>query len=264
MSFITGDFWQNRSIRRNVRIAHAVAAALVAVSFIAHGSAAWLLAVPWVIIACGVFVLACLDAIARDRTLCGLAKVTGSGYLIVGSLALLASQAQLSPFGFREPIVELTAAHFHFAGFAASIVAANVLRASVGRIARVATVGVIASPIVVATGHFTVGTVELLGGVATTLSLFVLALATWHASMSSRSARTLVRACSFAVVVPMALALQYGWSRATGIAHLDYFTIAEIHGSLNAVGFACGSLLGWHLETSKRGSDQRVENTPGV
>src|ERR1700689_2369591 len=44
-------------------------------------------------------------------------------YLPVGCAWLVASRLGLSPMGFQEPIVLLTAVHFHFAGFAAPLLA---------------------------------------------------------------------------------------------------------------------------------------------
>lgn len=46
----------------------------------------------------------------------------GHLYLPVGAIWLVASRGSLSPLGFHEPIVLFTAAHFHFAGFAAPVV----------------------------------------------------------------------------------------------------------------------------------------------
>jgi YndJ-like protein len=43
-------------------------------------------------------------------------------YLPVGAAWLFASRAGLAPLGFQEPIVLYTAAHFHFAGFAAPLI----------------------------------------------------------------------------------------------------------------------------------------------
>src|SRR5205823_4251728 len=42
--------------------------------------------------------------------------------LPVGALWLLATRAAIAPLGFQEPIVMFTAAHFHFAGFAAPLI----------------------------------------------------------------------------------------------------------------------------------------------
>ena len=44
-------------------------------------------------------------------------------YIAVGGAWLVASRAGLHPAGFQEPIVLLTAVHFHFAGFLSSIFA---------------------------------------------------------------------------------------------------------------------------------------------
>ncbi|HEV2195284.1 MAG TPA: YndJ family transporter [Candidatus Acidoferrum sp.] len=50
----------------------------------------------------------------------------GEGYALVGALWLLASRMGLRPVGFHEPIVLLTAVHFHYAGLMAAVLAALV------------------------------------------------------------------------------------------------------------------------------------------
>src|SRR5580704_12953611 len=47
----------------------------------------------------------------------------GEAYLLVGGVWLVASRAGLQLWAFREPIVLLTAVHFHFAGFASAVLA---------------------------------------------------------------------------------------------------------------------------------------------
>src|SRR5580704_4481214 len=47
----------------------------------------------------------------------------GEGYLLVAGAWLVASRAGLQPLAFHEPIVLLTAVHFHFAGFASAVLA---------------------------------------------------------------------------------------------------------------------------------------------
>lgn len=53
----------------------------------------------------------------------------GQLYLPVGALWLLAARGGYEPLGFREPVVTFTANHFHFAGFAAPVVAGLMGRA---------------------------------------------------------------------------------------------------------------------------------------
>src|SRR5438477_847075 len=47
----------------------------------------------------------------------------GEAYLMVGGAWFVASRLGLQPVGFQEPIVLLTAVHFHFAGFLSAVLA---------------------------------------------------------------------------------------------------------------------------------------------
>ena len=52
--------------------------------------------------------------------------------LAVAAVGLLASRFGLRPIGIQEPIVLLTAVHFHYTGFASATILAAVLKASKG------------------------------------------------------------------------------------------------------------------------------------
>ena len=58
-----------------------------------------------------------------------LAIDAGPLYLPIGALWLVAARGAYEPLGFREPVVTFTANHFHFAGFAAPVVAGLMGRA---------------------------------------------------------------------------------------------------------------------------------------
>src|SRR5580698_4952250 len=74
----------------------------------------------------------------------------GEGYLLVAGAWLVASRAGLQVFSFHEPIVLLTAVHFHFAGFASAVLAGLVVQASVAdsgnRLLRGACLAVVLGP----------------------------------------------------------------------------------------------------------------------
>ena len=58
-----------------------------------------------------------------------LAPAAAVAYLSVGAGWLVLSRAGLRPEGFSHEIVELTGVHFHYAGFAATLMAALTMRA---------------------------------------------------------------------------------------------------------------------------------------
>lgn len=252
LPFVRGEVAVGAGVSRALRVTWAIGCLSLVGSFLVSGSFATALALPWVTFALVLFAISGLDAVAWRQTPSGAVRVIASAYLFVGASWLLASRAGLTPLGFYEPIVELTAAHFHFAGFGAAVIAATVADAlektSHRRAGQAAAIAVVIAPVVVAVGHLTAPVIELLGGAVTTAALFLLAYATWLSPVRKRQARFLVRLCSFIVMLPMALALQYGWGRVTGTQALSYETLAAIHGSMNALGFVCGSLFGWQIE----------------
>lgn len=104
-----------------------VAAAMLAISLVgAAGPVAGLLAGPWaasaVITAFGRLAPAARRGPRRD----GVASVgrdAAAAFLVVGAVAAVLSRLGVRPFGFSEPIVLLTAVHFHVAGFVLMTVA---------------------------------------------------------------------------------------------------------------------------------------------
>src|SRR5215472_4601566 len=88
------------------------------------GRAAGLATLPWFVVA----VFLAVDGLARLirtrlRSFQEFCFAFGEGYALVGALWLAASRLGLQPVGFREPIVLLTAIHFHYAGLMAAVLA---------------------------------------------------------------------------------------------------------------------------------------------
>src|SRR5260370_31258131 len=78
----------------------------------------------WLVV-CALFALRGLRRLWRHRThsFSQFCFAVGDGYLIVGGTWVVASRLGLQPVGFQEPIVLLTAVHFHFAGFLSAVLA---------------------------------------------------------------------------------------------------------------------------------------------
>ena len=96
------------------------------------GPRAGALAVPWLGFTLLVALLGFIRLVRHGYTTTeGIATSAAMIFLAVGGDWTLASRWGLEPMGFREPIVLLTGAHFHFAGFALPILtglAAGALR----------------------------------------------------------------------------------------------------------------------------------------
>jgi hypothetical protein len=89
-----------------------------------RGSASVLLALPWAVTTGAIAVCGVRRLLSRPARLDPvLATDAGLVLLVVGGAWLVVSRAGANPLGFSDAIVQLTAVHFHHAGFALPIVA---------------------------------------------------------------------------------------------------------------------------------------------
>jgi len=238
------------------RLAHPVGAATAIIAFLLPTSSpAGIVAAGWLIV-CGIAGLAGLTELVETRSVhpSHLVPAAALGFLTVGAAWLVASRAGIR-LGFDPPIVELTAVHFHYAGFAATLMSALALLAlhdaSQQRrwVAAGAGVLVVVGTPLTATGIATgisvlvvLGPILLATGVLTTAALTAFVIAPL---VPAGSARWLLRISAVGVVVPMLLGVDYAVARVTGAPALDLRTMALIHGDLNALVFALLGFLGW-------------------
>ncbi|MFE6711926.1 YndJ family protein [Streptomyces sp. NPDC057695] len=164
----------------------------------------------------------------------------------VAGLALVAERASYPLFGFDLDILALTVPHFHFAGFAAALVAGLLCRASDGPTARFAALSVPAGTLLVLLGYFVDDWAELLGAVVLTAGMTAVAVLTlrerraWAADPVTRG---LLAVSALVLFATMLLALSWALGEATGLPHLDLTWTAATHGLGNALGFAVCALL---------------------
>ncbi|MEU3049648.1 YndJ family protein [Streptomyces sp. NPDC006984] len=166
----------------------------------------------------------------------------------VAALALVAERGGHRLFGFDLEILGLTVPHFHYAGFAAALVAGLVCTATGGTLGRFAALSVPAGTLLVLVGYFLGDAAELAGAVVLTAGMWAVALLTWRDVRSrAREAPTrLLLALSAGVLVAtMLLALSWALGEATGLPHPDLAWMAATHGLGNALGFALCSVLAW-------------------
>lgn len=194
-------------------------------------------------------------------------------YLLVGSMWLFASRAALRPMNFDEPIVLLTAVHFHYAGFATAMLArAQSHRGRTGTAQRIlfpaAAAGALAGPALLATGFVAGPALKLAAAIALAAGEIALAIcfaasatspasgesaapssasATTAASAESGASATpiasrlLLAASAASVVVAMCLAAAWALGEFQHRPFLDISRMAAWHGALNAFGFTfCG------------------------
>ena len=247
-----------RQLLGAARLLQPIGAATAIVSFLfAPGMVAGAIALGW-LISCGVTSLAGLIELIERRSLRPMQLVPAAAvaYLSVGAGWLVVSRAGIRPLGFSPEIVELTGVHFHYAGFAATLMAALAVVAlrdrgklatmsSAAALLVVAGVPITAGGIATRSGLLTiVGPVLLATGVLTIAALTAVAIAP---RIESAMARWLLWLSAAGVVVPMLLAVDYAISRIFPVPALDLRAMALIHGDLNALAFSLAGLLGWTI-----------------
>ncbi|MFN0029283.1 MAG: YndJ family transporter, partial [Acidimicrobiales bacterium] len=154
-------------------------------------------------------------------------------------------------------IVQLTAVHFHHAGFTLPIgaaLSAGIVRRARGKaeptgggeprsiIPLSVAVGVVATAAGITVGDWAewVGaTIMALTGLATGVLILR------SAALLRGRAGVLLAVSGASLGMGMTLALGWAWSHRFGWAFLDLNNMARLHGSLNAVGFGLGSMLGF-------------------
>jgi hypothetical protein len=194
---------------------------------------------------------------ARPGRLEGYLPISACLFLVVGAVWLVLWRADVRPNDLPIEIVQLTAVHFHFAGFAGPILAAQAarwLRALPGRwdaLAAYAGLGVVLAMILVAAGIVGSPLLEVEGSILMALSLIAIAAGTtliaWRLPLG---ARVLLITSSAAVWIAMVLAVQYAVGQYLVVGGLSVRDMARTHGVLNVV-FTVFGLAGWKLAGKK-------------
>jgi len=160
----------------------------------------------------------------------------------------------IQPFDYGETIILLTVIHFHFAGFAAPIIAGMTGRtlaatkSGVGRLFPVIVVALVGSMPLVAAGITFSPWLGLAGALLLTTGLLLLAVLTIGRVVpliASTGVRVLLVIGALSSCVAMVLACLYSYSLVAHIVILTIPGMAKAHGLLNAFGFATCSLVGW-------------------
>ncbi|MFE7358455.1 YndJ family protein [Streptomyces sp. NPDC057543] len=166
----------------------------------------------------------------------------------IAATALVAERSGHPLFGFGLGILALTVPHFHFAGFAAALIAGLVCRVADSTAGRFAALSVPLGTLLVLIGYFIGDWAELAGAVVLTAGMWTVALLTWRsvrAEQQNRITRLLLATSSGVLAVTMVLALSWALGEATGLPHPTLTWMAATHGLGNALGFALCSVLAW-------------------
>ncbi|MEU3972820.1 YndJ family protein [Streptomyces bacillaris] len=197
----------------------------------------------------------------RDLSPAGIALLTALVTPAVAALALVAERRGHELFGFELEILALTVPHFHFAGFAAALVAGLVCRVDDGRAGRFAALSGPLGTLLVLVGYFIGEWAELAGAVVLTAGMWTVGLLTWRLGQAEgrdRTTRLLLFTSAAVLVATMLLALSWAVGEATGLPHPSLTWMAATHGLGNALGFALCSLLAWHRIRTLHPSESRT------
>ena len=231
------------------------AALLTTVSFFVDNrvAAAWL-ASSWLLI-CAAFAGDGLRRLVTSGTksFAQFCFASGEGYLLVAGIWLVASRAGISLFGFHEPIVLLTAVHFHFAGFASAVLAGLVHQAFVGRsgqrMLRWALTTVVLGPGILGLVFFAGPKAKLVGALVFALGMIGLAGAMIRVAIAAKNGmgRWLLFVSGGSVAAGMILVAVWAVGEYPLQAFVNIRQMAEFHGVLNGVGFVVCGLVGWSV-----------------
>ena len=240
----------------SLRRAWPVAGAIAGTSMLLPvGMVAGALTVPYLALAAAAGALAVRRAVAERRhvrrpvdALRELTALTALVSLPVAAASLTCERAGYALLGFAPEVLALTAAHFHYAGFAVATLAALTLVRVPGPLSLLAGVTVPAGIALVAAGHFLGRGTELAGAVVLTAGVLALSLTTvLHVVPRRGRARWLLLVAAWTTPLTMALALWWAVGRLAGLGHPDLALMAATHGAGNALGVCLCGLLGWRL-----------------
>ena len=243
-------------------------AALVTASFfLRDGRAAGALVCVWLLVA-GALALDGLDRLLRTRlhSFQEFCFAVGEGYALVGALWLLASRLGLQPVGFHEPIVLLTAVHFHYAGLMAAVLAglaaSGAINGSVPFSLRIALTCAVLGPGLLGLAFLAGPKMKLAAVGLMVIGECGIALGTfrigWNAAKTIGG--RLLLAGSGCVIFGMALAGIWAVGEYPLHSFVNLEQMARYHGVLNSFGFGLCSLLGWTFLRTKSPADRGTQH----
>ncbi len=207
---------------------------------------------------------------SRTEARTGVSLILNLAYLdlILGAAWLVISRSGFRPMGFQEPIVLLTAVHFHYSGFATALIAAATLREFQRRNlvmpgVRVLIWLVVLLPFLLAAGFVFSPLLRFVAAIAlaTCVTALAMMLLWFTGELHSGPARVYLRAASCAALAAFSLAGIYAVSEYFGKDWITVPGMANSHGVLNGLGFVLFALLAWLIELQEgeaqdaRGSD---------
>jgi YndJ-like protein len=164
----------------------------------------------------------------------------------IAALSLVAERSSYELFGFSLTVLSLTVAHFHFAGFAAALIACLVVESTSTTVATAAAVSVPLGTGIVLLGFFLGDPVELAGAAVLTAGMWLVGWTMWQRSRQAEPAtKVLLIVSAGTLVLTMLLALSWALGHVVATPYLPLRWMVATHGVANALGFALCGLLAW-------------------
>lgn len=183
-----------------------------------------------------------------------MAVSVGLLYVPVGAAWFVASRMGWNPLGFRAAIVLLTAAHFHFAGMSAAVIAGGVARrlGEGSKFGRAGVICVALGPMFVALGITLSPLIEVISAVALALAMLVVAVSASLevAPRLGGFAAGLFRTAHAVLLITMTLAITFALGEYLGHLWVSIPRMAQWHGLANAMGYALVGLAALRLASN--------------
>lgn len=235
------------------------AAGVMAAFWIGPGRISGMLSLPWTAMA-GMVALSGVAGLGPSKTVAAWVSNVARIDLGIAGVWLLLSRLGARPMGIQEPIVLLTAVHFHYAGFGAALIAAAGVRFAQPRSRleprpwQIVGLAVALLPFAVALGFVLWPLAKAVAATLFAITVMVLAGMLWRASARflRRTARVLMRVACLFVIAGMGLAAAYAAGDYLGRSWLTVPAMASTHGWINGLGCVMPGLLGWLAELDGR------------
>ena len=235
-----------------------VAAVLVVTSFfVPTGVLAGLLVSGWLLFTGLVALFGLVRLLPRGMVRADEACIdAGLLYLPVGAVWLLLYRFGAHPLGFVDTIVLLTAVHFHYAGFAAPILAGFAgrklaeIKPATQHVFRLVAMGLILGTPLTALGITFSPLLELAAALMLITSLLVLSFLSLFVivpHITHRTAQSLLIISALSFVVAMLFAGAYAVGQFKEVLLVSIPGMVHAHGWLNALGSVCCGLLAWTI-----------------
>ena len=202
---------------------------------------------------------------SRTPRTAAIGEIAALAFLVIGAGWSVLACGGWSVLGFDPVIVQLTAIHFHYAGFALTILATKAAQGFPGRLAGASMTFILAGVPAVAAGiSLRSIAIEWWATVLLTSGCCLVALLQFRAALAAKApiARTLLMISAMSLLTGMGLAVAYAAARQFSLTSLDIPTMIRTHGQIQSLGFAFLGLLAWRTLTRSVSEDSPQPQPP--